>query len=143
MKKRFSALLLLFMALTAIFCGCSNQSAKTEKLSPDFDEAKVKAAAEDAVRLINSGGYQKLSDTMVRQDLRTKLSAEVIRDAVEKTMGRAGEFASFEAVTVSGTQDNAKNSYAVASVRAKYKNQTVIYTVSFDREMNIVGLYMR
>ncbi len=143
MKKGLIFVLLLSLTIVVVLCGCSNQGSNTAKLSPDFDEAKVKAAAENAIMLINSGDYQKLSDTMVRSDLRSKLSAEVLRDAADKTMGGAGEFKSFEAVTVSGTEDSAKNSYAVASVRAKYKNQTVIYTLSFDKEMQLVGLYMK
>ncbi len=131
------------MLLAALsFCGCSSQGTAMPLASP-FEEAKVKSTAESAIGLINSGSYRKLTDTMVRQDLRSSLSPEVIKNAVEKTMPNAGDFVSFGGEEVKGSTDSAKNNYAVATVTANYKNQKVIYTISFDTSMNIIGLYMK
>lgn len=133
---------LIAAIIVLAFCGCSSQGTKTPLASP-FEEAKVLSAAESAIKLINSGSYQQLTDTMVRQDLRSQLSPEVIKNAVEKTMPNAGAFVSFGSEEVKGSTDSAKNNYAVATVTANYKNMKVIYTVSFDKSMKLIGLFMK
>lgn len=140
LKKHFALITALILMLS--FSACSSQGTSTPLATP-FEEAKVKTAAESVIGLINSGSYQKLTDTMVRQDLRTSLSPQVIKDAVDKTMPNAGAFVSFGSEEVRGSTDSAKNNYAVATVTANYKNQKVIYTISFDTSMNVVGLYMK
>jgi hypothetical protein len=141
LKKRI-VLIAAALVLALTFCGCLSQGAATPLASP-FEEGKVKSAAEAAIGLINSGSYQKLTDTMVSQDLHESLSPEVIKNAAQKTMPNAGEFVSYGSEEVRGTTDNSKNNYAVAIVTANYKNQKVIYTISFDPSMNIAGLYMK
>jgi hypothetical protein len=139
LKKRIALFLLI---ITFAFAGCSSQGAATPLASP-FEEGKVKSAAEATIGLINSGSYQKLTDTMMRQDLRGSLSPEVLKNAVDKTMPNAGGFVSFGSEDVRGAVDSAKNNYAVATMTVNYKNQKVIYTISFDTSMNIIGLYMK
>lgn len=141
MNKKLAAIFSLILLLF-IFSGCTAQS--SGKLASSFDESKVKTAAESAISLMNSGDYQKFSDSMVREDLRKSLSADVLKKAADQVMSKAGSFDSFSNATVSGVNDaKAKQDYAVAAVAAKYKNQTVTYTISFDTKMNIVGFYLK
>ena len=141
MNKTFTAIFSVILVLF-IFSGCAAQS--SGKLASSFDESKVKTAAESAISLINSGDYQKFSDSMVREDLRKSLSADVLKKAADPVMSKAGSFDSFSNEIVSGVKDaEAKQDYAVAIVEAKYKNQTITYTISFNTKMNIVGFYLK
>lgn len=141
MNKKLAAILSIILVLF-IFSGCATQ--RSEKLANSFDENKVKTAAESAISLMNSGDYQKLSDTMVREDLKKSLSADVLKNTVNQVMSKAGAFDSFSNEIVSGIKDTkAKQDYAVATVAAKYKNRIVTYTISFDTKMNIVGFYLK
>nr|WP_319488562.1 DUF3887 domain-containing protein [uncultured Caproiciproducens sp.] len=141
MNKTFTAIFSVILVLF-IFSGCAAQG--SEKLASSFDESKVKTAAERAINLINSGDYQKISDSMVREDLRKSISADVLKKAADQVMSKAGSFDSFSNEIVAGINDaKAKQDYAVATVAAKYKSQTVTYTISFDTKMNIVGFYLK
>ncbi len=143
MKKKTAVFLttglsLLVLAFTLTGCSASHQ------LSSEFNEATVKSTSESVVNLANSGDYQKISDTMVSDTLKTALSADVLKNAVSPVLDKAGEFDSISSDTVAGAVDSkTKKEYAVSIVIAKYKNQTVQYTISFGTDMKIEGFYIK
>lgn len=138
MKKILAAscaLLLLFS-----LAGCSGT--KYEPLSANFDKDKVVAAAQQAVTYMSTGDYQKVSD-MARDDIKDKLSVDVLQSAVEKVMPKAGAFVSFGDATTASYKDPKTEEYALVVVPAKYENQTVTYTISLNTDLKIVGFFLK
>lgn len=144
MRKKVSVIVIAVLSILSFaLAGCSASTQKSEALSSKFNEATVKSTAESVVSLVNSGDYQKVSD-MVSDSLKTALSADVLKNAVSPVLAKAGDFDSISSDTVSGIVDTkTQKEFAVSVVMAKYKNQTVQYTISFDTDMKIEGFYIK
>ncbi len=143
MKKKVSVILTVVLGVLLLAFALTGCSASTQ-LSSKFNEGTVKSTAESVVNLVNSGDYQKVSDTMVSDTLKADLSADVLNNAVSPVLAKAGEFDSISSDTVTGAVDSkTKKEFAVSVVIAKYKNQAVQYTISFDTDMKIEGFYIK
>ena len=140
MLKRFAAAVCALVCLVS-FAGCSGP--KYEALSSKYDKDKVVAAAQQTVTLMNAAEYQKITD-MTRDDVKAQLTADVLKSAADKVMPKAGAFVSFGDTTAAGYSDpKTSEEYAVVVVPAKYQNQTMTYTVSFNTDLQIVGFYVK
>lgn len=136
MKK--TAVLLLVLVLLVSFAACGEK----DKTSDVFDDSVVKEKAENVINLLNSGDYASV-EYMVREDLKDRLSAQVLEDALAPIFEQAGEFDSFGKEQITGSTGNDSEEYAIAVVQAKYENTTHIFTITFDRDYHIAGLYMK
>ena len=134
MKKTIMIILGIFVAF--IFSGCNST-----KLADSFDKATVKASAKQVIDYMNSGDFDSVN-ALVREDGKEILTSDVLSDAVQKTYGKAGSFVEYKAVNIIGQKDKDMN-YAIALVQAKYEKKTVTFTISFDSNMAVVGIYMK
>lgn len=137
MKKIFSILLTLVLIFT-LFAGCSSP-----KLSDKFDEDNIKTTAENSIKLLNEGDYEKFCTDLPREDLKTSFTVDVMKNAIAQVMPNAGAFVEFSSESVVGQKDKDGNESAVAVIVAKYENQKVTYTISFDEEMKLIGFYLK
>ena len=137
MKKIISVLFISLFA-TLLLGGCSSG-----KLSDAFDKETVEKSAKQVIEYMNNAEYDKVT-TMFQEDLQEQLSAEVLKDAVDKTYSDAGEFKEYKNTAVLGQKvKTTKEDSAVAVVVAKYENQNVTFTISFNTDMELIGLYMK
>ena len=136
MKKRFFALFIVFAAFLLV--GCAQN-----KLSESFDEDEVKLAAQDVIARMNEKDYAGVV-AMVREDLQEALSVEVLTDAADLVLVDTGEFESYTNEFITGQKDKTTGEdYAIAIMATKYANKKVVYTISFDVDMKIVGFYLK
>jgi len=93
---------------------------------------------------MNAGNYESISNYMVRDDLRSALSAKVLAGAADQILKDVGAFESFSNEVVVGAKDkNTGEDYATAVMVAKYANKKITYTISFDTKMKVVGFYLK
>lgn len=107
-----------------------------------FNEKEVENAAAAVVELVNNNdgdALRKMSVTAVEQALTDEVLAQVF-DAVN-TMGEFKGIAEAEVTTVPGL--TADNDLAVTVLTAQYAEGTITYTISFDTEMKLAGLYYK
>jgi len=135
MKKIFAVIITLIIVT---FAGCD---AKT--LPDGFDETTVKQQAEKVITVLNSGDYEAFSNDLVSETLKSSLSAEVLENAVAQVMPEAGEFEKFSSEAVSSQKDKNGDEYVTAVVVAKYASQKVTYTISFDKDLKLIGFYLK
>ena len=127
MKK----ILCLFVLVLGVV-GCSNSV-----LSDDYDEATLKSSAQKVLEQLNAGEYQAITDS-VSLDLQNDLSADVIKQALIPLYEKLGTFDAISNYIISG-----KEEYAVVVVLAKYEKGTLQLTLSYNPQMELVGLYMK
>ena len=127
MKK----ILCLFVLVLGVV-GCSNSV-----LSDDYDEATLKSSAQKVLEQLNAGEYQAITDS-VSLDLQNDLSADVIKQAWIPLYEKLGTFVAISNYIISG-----KEEYAVVVVLAKYEKGTLQLTLSYNPQMELVGLYMK
>lgn len=127
MKK----ILCLFVLVLGVV-GCSNSV-----LSDDYDESTLKSSAQKVLEQLNAGEYQAITDS-VSLDLQNDLSADVIKQAWIQLYEKLGTFDAISNYIISG-----KEEYAVVVVLAKYEKGTLQLTLSYNPQMELVGLYMK
>lgn len=113
------------------------------KLADIYDEDDVIARAKEVVGIINTGDYEAVV-AQVREDLRDKLPAETLEEAWGPALAEAGAFEEYASVSVIGQKSKSTGEdYAVTVLTCRYENGKRIFTVSMDKDLAIVGLYMK
>ena len=136
MKKVCSLLFAAVMVISLAACASA-------KLSEDYSEDKVIARAEEIVTVINKLDYSATCDEL-RDDLKSQLTAEQLKTAWDTSLTNAGAFEKYTTETAYGQKDKTTGEdYAVAVLVCKYKNASLTFTISMDKNMDIVGMYMK
>lgn len=136
MKKYLSLFLVLVLMISTAACGSA-------KLSDSFDKDQVISRSKEIVQTINTLDYDSIV-SLLREDLQNQLTAAELETAWGKQLTKAGAFEDFKQATVVGTKSQTTDEdYAVAVLVCKYENSTLTYTMSFDTQLDLVGLYMK
>lgn len=134
---------LFTIAFTAVLAiGVLTACSTPPPLSPDFNEEEVKQAAENVVTLLNAQDKEGL-----RAIFTEKMNAAITDDVfiqIYAAIEGGGKFETIQKTTVAGSTDNnTGEEFATAVVSAKYENKTFTYTISFNKQMQLAGLYYR
>ncbi len=136
--KKIVVISMILVFVTSMLGGCTST-----KLSDAFNKETVESASKQVVEYLNSGKYDSVCD-MFTDDLKAQLTSETLKSAVEKTYGSAGAFEKYKDVVVIGQKvKGTKDDAAVAVVIAKYEKKNVTFTISFNKDMKLIGLYMK
>ncbi len=115
-------------------------------LGEGIDAEKVDALARQAITHFDAGAYEAVAD-MARPDVREALTAQVLAEVGLQVRDSMGEFVEFRSSRIAGgaetTEEPVEKEIAIAMVQIKYENGTAIYTVSFDKNYELVGFYVR
>lgn len=139
MKRVISvgAVMLLF-AVSLLACGRSG------KLSDKFDEETVQAAAEELVDYINADDVEGFCSVPMSDEMKATMTPEYTQSVFDQYIGNRGDFVEYQKNTVIGaTRQGTGEDCATAVVIAKYENQKVTYTISYDADMNLIGFYLK
>lgn len=140
MKKQYRIAIAALMALVlslGLF-GCAAQ-----KLPEGFDADEVGTTAEEIVGLATEGDYESIIGAM-RADLQGAITADQLKEGWAPVYEKAGAFDSITKIVFSGTSDKTTGEdYAVAQVLVKHADATLLYTLSFDKNLALVGLYLK
>lgn len=109
--------------------------------SEHFDKAQIEEAMKDTVKLLDAGDYAALQDTAISQ-MKEVLNAETMENAKKHISDNWGERLQFgNAYIAEVVQQNTH--YAVGEITVTYDNVSVVYTITYDENMKLAGLYMR
>ena len=137
-NKKFVSMITFVVILGTIFLtACSAPG-----LSSAFDEATVKQEAENVVTLLNNQDTDGLRAIFTEQ-MDAAITDEVFGQ-IFSALAEGGKFIEIEDMAVYGSKDNSSGEeFAVATVRAVYDMKTFTYTISFDTDMRLAGLYYK
>ena len=135
--KKLTILILIFYLITIALTACS-----TPPLSADFDEEQVKLVAQDVVSLLNAQDTDGLRAIFTEQ-MKVAITDEVFTQ-IYAALGEGGAFEEIESMTVIGSTDQSTGEeFATVITRAKYAAKTFTYTISFNKDMQVAGLYYK
>ena len=127
----------LVILIPLLLSGCRGGS-----LAPVFDAEAVEQSAREVVLMLNqqdSEGLLALSDDRLAEVLTQDVMADIY-DA----LAEGGAFEEFGQFRVSGITDEAsREDFAVVVLVAKYQKRSFVFTISFNEQMELVGLYYR
>ena len=114
---------------------------KPAALGDDLSQEAVTASVENVVVMLNQNDFDGLQELAV-DELKSKLTQETM-DEVRKGISEDwGEMQSIGKVYMQGLKQKGKV-MVVTQVDAVYENISVVYTISFDEDLRLGGLYMR
>lgn len=129
--KRLIAVCLSALLCAALLVGCGGG------LSDAYDEDKVISLAHEVVTDLNSNDYDAVV-AMMNDKMRAALPTDKLSEAWAPVSEQLGAFDSFIKDATSE-----KDSIATIVVLAKYANANLTFTISFDTDLQLVGLYMK
>ncbi len=114
---------------------------KPAALGDDLSQEAVTASVENVIVMLNQNDFDGLQELAV-DELKSKLTQETL-DEVRKSISEDwGEMQSIGKVYMQGVKQKGKV-IVVTQVDAVYENISVVYTISFDEDLRLGGLYMR
>ena len=140
MKKQIKAIvtltLVLALSLSLMACGA-------KPLPEGFDADEIGTSAEEIVGLATMGDYESIIGYM-RDDLKGSITADQLKEGWAPIYEKAGAFVSITKTALSGASDKTTSEeYAVAQVLVKHESANLVYTLSFDKDMMLIGLYLK
>lgn len=128
----------LVLILSFMLTGCGST-----KLAEGFDEAVVTETAKEVVGLMNDEDYQAICD-MFSDDLKDALTPEKLEESLGQIVTDRGDFKEIQNVAVVGQKiKDTEEDAAVAVVVASYENNKNTYTISFNKDMKLIGFFMK
>ena len=140
MKKQIKTIMAitLVLALSFALLGCS-----AKPLPEGFDADEIGTSAEEIVGLATMGDYASIIGYM-RDDLKGSITADQLKEGWAPIYEKAGAFVSITKTALSGASDQTTGEeFAVAQVLVKHESASLVYTLSFDKDMMLVGLYLK
>ena len=137
MKKkisRFLSLVLLVVFCAALLAGCGS------KLPEGYDEDELKASAEVVINLLNQRDSVGLNE-MMTEDMKAGLTEEV-QAQIFAFLDESGTMKEISSLGVSGSEENGIT-FAVVIAKVAYENRDITYTIGFDPDMKLAGLYLQ
>ncbi len=110
------------------------------KLPEGFDETEVQAAAENVIELLNQRDTEGLRILMT--DEMKAVLTEDIQAQLFALLDDSGAFEEIADLKMGGSTQNGIT-YAAVAAKAKYENREITYTISFDQDMKLAGLYLK
>ncbi len=131
-----------FLTMITVLSSLFLTACSTPPLSADFDEEQVKLVAQDVVSLLNAQDTEGLRAIFTEQ-MNTAITDEVFTQ-IYAAIGEGGAFEAIDSMTVIGSTDQSTGEeFATVITRAKYAAKTFTYTISFNKDMQVAGLYYK
>jgi Protein of unknown function (DUF3887) len=124
--KKTIFLLSIFLLVGLVACG-NNDTSLMEEYVPK---------AEEVVKLLNDGSYEEVYHQF-DETMKNALPVEQMGQ-LKTVIEKSGEFETFDKSTV-----EEQDGFYVVVLIAKYSNEDRVYTISFNDQDEIAGLYVR
>ncbi len=133
----------IYLCAALLLILCLALAACAPGLPDGFDGDAVTAQAEQDVALINTRDFEAVVNRL-RADLQDAVTVEDLETAWGGALDALGAYDGVKDTGTSGTKDRETGeAYAVAIVVAQYENGTATFTLSYDADLALVGLYMK
>lgn len=114
---------------------------KPAALGDDPTQEEIVASVEQVIMLLNENDFEGLQD-MAIDKLKSKLTSEVIDSVRQEISEDWGEMQSIGKTYVQGMKQKGEL-IIITQTDAIYENVSVVYTISFDEDLGLGGLYIR
>lgn len=102
---------------------------------------EINNQVETVVTLLNANDFDALREISI-DEMQSALTQESMAKAKSMVSGDWGEMQTIGSVYAQGMKQRGK-AFIVTQTDVMYENVNVIYTITFDEELNLAGIYMR
>lgn len=136
-KKKLNILILSLLICLLLLSACGGK-----ELSSEFVQKEVEELAADVINMVNKEELEEIQE-LCNQEMKGAMTEDVLNEVFDMVK-EFGEYDGIEKIDVAGVEDKASHEpIAVAVVKAKYANKSAVYTISFDTNMKLAGLYIK
>lgn len=114
---------------------------KPAVLGDDLSQEEIEASVENVISLLNEDDFDGLQD-IATEELKDKLTLETIDSVRQDISEDWGGMQSIGRVYAQGIKQKG-DLIIVTQTDAIYENVSVVYTISFDENLRLGGLYIR
>lgn len=107
-----------------------------------FDKERLEIRAKAVILALDMGDYETLQSEYAVEKMKPHLSREVMEQAKKTISDEWGRQISLGNVYMTGIKQRGEE-YVAVQVNVGYENANVTYTLSFDTEYKLIGLYMK
>ena len=111
-------------------------------LPEGFDEANVTSIAKEVIVQMSDGDFEAVVDQFA-PDMKKALDAKALEDSVGGILLDLGGFKGYKKVSTTSSKNEEIGEFAVAIITSTYENGNATYTISVDKNNQIVGLYLK
>lgn len=142
--KKIKLLFTIVIMIGLLAAGIYSFIPKTYEIDNNsiFNKDKVISQAEMIIGLIDKKEYDTVKNQYADAKMAKLMKETSITDAKERLGGEFGEFQSFTSVYTVEVKQMGRH-FAVVQITALYEKQSVLYTISFNEDMKLAGLYMK
>lgn len=135
-----TALALLCVVTLMLLCGCAGT-----ELADGYDEDTIIETAEQIIREVHvDNGITNVLKTYMREDYLEEYPMESMQEQVLELLVGDGEFMAFTQETVIGKESpDGDEDWAVVEITATYEKDEILFTMTFDKDMKLVGFYAK
>lgn len=135
---KLNKIYLIVLLLSVALSGCTST-----KLAEIYDETKVAERGKEVVAIINTQDFN-LVNSELRDDLEDQLTSKQLSDAMSQKLKDAGKFVEYQSITTLGQKSKSTGEdYATAVLVGKYENGTLIFSITMDSNLDLVGIYLK
>ncbi len=140
--KHFKPILLaILLALVVLpLWGCGGG---THELDPAFDEAALRAKGREMVEHFTASEWDAMQDAS-HAELAAFFASAENREQLDGLREPLGAFEEFGEAAVSGATDGETGvEFALVLQEAVYENRKTLFTMSFNKDMELAGFYVK
>lgn len=130
MKKLFKACIFVLPMMFLVACGGET------KLSENFNETELKSSATTVIESISKGEYEKVVE-LESDEMKAALDEKKLEETftpINEKIGAYKEISKFAIVEKDGN--------AIVVAISEYEAEKLKFTITFNKEMKIIGLYI-
>lgn len=131
MKNKKTKISFIVLICITILSGCGSKG-----LSDNYDEDKVTEKAKEVISFINNEETDAILE-ISSAEMKEVMTKDTINKVYE-ILEEAGDFEKIESISL-----KEKDDFAVTIIKTKYKEKDFTYSISFNKEMELAGLYLK
>lgn len=127
MKK---VLVTVFSSMFILLVACASNEVD------DSTTEKYISKTKEIIILLNEGSYEKVH-TMFDDKIKTELTIEEMIDEFTPILEHSGDFKNYDKSSIKRRDD-----YHIVQIAGEYSNESRVFTVTFNNDDEIAGLYI-
>lgn len=129
---------LLLLISVLLLSACS-----ANKIPEGFEEDTLNSRAEEVVSLLNDSKVDEVY-TLFRADVQAMIPLEDLKTIIQSKFDQVGSFKEITQIAITETKDpNTSELYAVVILSCSHDKGKTTYTLSFDKDLLLVGFYIK
>lgn len=129
---------LMIIVSILLLTACSSN-----KIPDGFNENDLNQKAEEIINLLNENNVDEVY-AMFRTDVQAMIELEDLEVIIQDKFNQVGTFKEISQVAITDTKDpNTSEVYAVVIVSSDHEKGRTTYTLSFNKELEIVGFFIK